>query len=92
MTKQKLEDLFNSSKTYAQIGEELSTEQLEITEKMVQAMFKDNGFNLRTRARKSKDAWYTIVDDVTPQQSTATYTSTPETEEEVEVETSEEYA
>jgi hypothetical protein len=80
MTKTLMTELFNSSKTYAEIGEELSTPELTITEKMVQAMFRDNDFNLRSRKRKSADNWYTIVDDVTP---TQTFTHA---EEEVETE------
>jgi hypothetical protein len=88
MTKTQLTELFNSSKSYAEIGQELSTETLDISEKMVQAMFRDNGFNLRSRARKSKDSWYTVIDDVTP--ATQTWNSEPITEtEEVE---SEEFA
>lgn len=66
MTKQFMTELFNSSKSYAEIGKQLSTSELTITDKMVQAMFRDNDFNLRSRKRKTTESWYTVVDDVTP--------------------------
>ena len=63
MTKSLMTELFNSSKSYTEIAEQLSTPALTITEKMVQTMFRENDFNLRSRKRKSAESWYTVVDD-----------------------------
>lgn len=65
ITKQQLQDLFDGSKTWEEMAQEFSTEaNLEVTPKMVQDLFKVNGFNLRSRKRKTE--WFTIIDDVTP--------------------------
>lgn len=64
MTKQQLTDLFNGSKTWEEMSVEFTAQAgVEVTPKMVQELFKANGFNLRSRTRKSKDSWYTILDD-----------------------------
>ena len=67
LTKTELQNLFDGNQTWEQMSERFTTEAgIEITPKMVQEMFKANGFNLRTR-KQPKTAWFTVVDDTTPQ-------------------------
>lgn len=62
ITKQQLQDLFEGSKTWEEMAQEFTVEAgLEVTPKMVQDLFKANGFNLRSRKRKTE--WFTIIDD-----------------------------
>ncbi len=63
ITKQNLVELFESSKSYQEIAETLSTETVIINEKMVKEMFKAQGFNLRNRKRKSDETWFEIVEE-----------------------------
>lgn len=64
ITKQQLTDLFEGSKTWEEMAEQFSTEaNLEVTPKMVQELFKANGFNLRSRKRKTE--WFVVIDDTT---------------------------
>lgn len=66
LTKQQLTDLFEGGKSYEDLAAEFSTQTgIEISVKMIQDMFKTNGFNLRNRKRKSAESWFTIVDDTT---------------------------
>ena len=66
LTQQQLQDLFNSSKSWEKMAEEFTAQAgIPISAKMVQQLFKDQGFNLRTRARKTGDSWFTIINDVT---------------------------
>lgn len=67
-TTQQISDLFfgiPTWKSYAQLSEELSTVDLEVSEVMIQELFRAAGFNLRNRPRKSteKASWFTIVQD-----------------------------
>ena len=94
MTKTKLTELFNGSKTWEQMSEDFSLEAgITITPKMVQQLFKENGFNLRSRSRKSNTNWFTIIDD-TPQSSHLHDVSwqSPVEESEKEVVDTEEFA
>lgn len=64
ITKQQLTDLFEGSKTWEEMAEQFSAEaNLEVTPKMVQELFKANGFNLRSRKRKTE--WFVVIDDTT---------------------------
>jgi hypothetical protein len=75
-TKQQLTDLFEGGKSYEDLATEFSTSGTEVTPKMVQEMFKANGFNLRNRKRKTAESWFTIIDDTAPVVSDApTYDS-----------------
>jgi len=65
-TKQQLTDLFEGGKSYEDLATEFSTSGIEVTPKMVQEMFKANGFNLRNRKRKTAESWFTIIDDTAP--------------------------
>ena len=72
LTKQQLTDLFEGGKSYEDLAADFSTQNgIEVTPKMVQEMFKANGFNLRNRKRKSAESWFTIIDDSTPAVKTA---------------------
>lgn len=77
LTKQQLTDLFEGGKSYDDLAVEFSTQTgIEISAKMVQDMFKANGFNLRNRKRKSAESWFTVIDDTAPVVSDApTYDS-----------------
>lgn len=63
ITKQQLNELFEGTKTWEEMAEQFTIEaNLEVTPKMVQELFKANGFNLRSRKRKTE--WFTVIDDV----------------------------
>ena len=66
-TQQDLTDLFNGGKSYDDIANDFSNQSgQQITGKMVQDLFKDNGFNLRNRPRKQPvQPWYQINTDTT---------------------------
>jgi len=67
LTKQQLTDLFNGSKTWEQMAEDFSAKAgIPVSAKMVQQLFKDQGFNLRTRSRKTGTSWVTVIDDSSP--------------------------
>jgi len=88
ITKQQLQNLFEGTKTWEEMATEFSTEaNLEVTPKMVQDLFKANGFNLRSRKRKTE--WFVVIDDTTP-----TTFSNPQVSDDSIVETvvSEQYA
>jgi len=65
VTKQQLTSLFEGTQTWEQMATSFSAEAgIKITPKMIQDMFKANGFNLKSRSRKSGKAnWFTIIDD-----------------------------
>lgn len=66
VTKSQLTDLFNGSKSYEEMAEDFTTQAgVEITAKMVQDLFRANDFNLRSRTRKPKNSWFTVIDDTT---------------------------
>lgn len=64
ITKQKLTDLFEGTQTYEEMAEQFTADAgIEVSPKMVRDLFRANGFNLRSRKRKTADAWFTIIDD-----------------------------
>lgn len=64
LTKVQLDELFNGTKSWEDMAKDFTAEAgVTITSKMVQEMFKANGYNLRSRKRKTGDSWFTIVDD-----------------------------
>jgi len=64
VTKSQLQEMFDGNQTWEQMAENFTAEaNVEITAKMVQEMFKANGFNLRTR-KQPKPQWFTVIDDV----------------------------
>lgn len=66
LTKQQLDVLFNSTKTWEAMAEDFTAQAgIPINAKMVQEMFKSQGFNLRTRSRKTGDSWFTVINDIT---------------------------
>ena len=74
LTKLQLDELFNGTKSWEDMAKDFTTEAgVTITSKMVQEMFKANGYNLRSRKRKTGDSWFTIVDDVDNTASTRSY-------------------
>ena len=82
ITKQQLQDLFEGTKTWEEMATEFSAEaNLKVTSKMVQDLFKQNGFNLKSRSRKKE--WFTVIDDTvtTPVVETVTETVPTETEQ-----------
>lgn len=82
VTKTKLQELFDGNQTWEQMAADFTTEAgVEITTKMVQEMFRANGFNLRTR-KQPKAAWFVVIDD-NPQSTYAFQTKEVELTEEV---------
>jgi len=64
VTKTQLTSIFNGGKTWEEIAADFSIEAgVEVSVKMVHELFKANGFNLRSRARKSSTSWITVIDD-----------------------------
>lgn len=81
ITKQQLQDLFEGTKTWEEMATEFSAEaNLKVTSKMVQDLFKQNGFNLKSRSRKKE--WFTVIDDTSPSPVVETVTETVPTETE----------
>lgn len=90
-TKQQLTDLFNGSQSWEEMAVDFTAQAgVEISPKMVQDLFKANGFNLRSRTRKPKNSWFTVIDD-TPNLS-LTYTSDVNGADVKEAELTEEFA
>ena len=64
LTKQQIVDLYESKKSYQEIQEELSTETVEVTTKMVKGLFDSQGFASKKRPvlKKEKNMWFEIVE------------------------------
>lgn len=79
ITKSELEQIFKDpSQTWEMLSVKWTAESdLKITPAMVQAMFKSNGFNPKNRARKSKNSWFTVIDDVSSEVVADVPTSEP---------------
>lgn len=84
ITKTELKNIFDGDQTWEEIAKEFATKaelpfETESDQKkmvkLVQEMFKANGYNLRSRKRKTGASWYTIIDDTNT-------VSEPETTEE----------
>lgn len=63
-TKQQLQDLFDSGKSWETMASEFSQQtNMKISPIMVKELFKANGFNPKNRKR-TKAAWCVVIEDV----------------------------
>jgi hypothetical protein len=65
-SQQEIKDLYNSSLSYEEIIEQLSSRSnMEITPKMIKGLFDSMGYPTKKRSlnKKVKNSWFTIVDE-----------------------------